>query len=932
MNNQMQGGWVDLADDRMIAFPSFSFFDMADPGLDAAGLSGYTSEERLLFGLCARLGTEGQSLSVSLPYPDSNLFVRFLYYLHRVRADVLAGIVLGSQFNAPTLWDQPDLVWFGKPRRVFDQLTRIPDLNPCRLSRQSGKGKKLQTGSHNLNRTLVLPFAKHDIDTIELLQRQAHPFAFVIDATPGGIRDSLGNLWECLNLYFPKVPVFLFSALGDRQTDKTIDDLPVHRWYHRLQDRVLWAKKQGDPSPLVSKLTLAEIPDNQIDGRLLSLFQSVYHLQNQVSNGTAQDLFLHAFKFLQRASNLCVPLSLLDTHLNRQSRGGPYPVRSMTRLLDLIDQADLRYGDLQSQKKALYAEMCNLQAMLGTGLTGKGQCLQHYVKSAVQENISTLILVGDQSEEAAVIDAIHQFGLGLLNVEKLVSVKATGSTRSLQSLTQTYSRCVVLSRMWDSHLWWLVGIAKHVIWPFYLCEKSFVANRATDILRSSIASSLDPGGKSELLTYGWQRETTVMDHQTVGEILPTETKLSECRGGYRVEREVVIDYSPDALDLLSKILSEPDSPAESHRQQVEASDGFARIYVEETDTPLCWPDNRPLHRLDDNNGRLEVVSIEDLQPGDVIVCSREGDPYQNLLESLFEIFHGDSAATEPLRWVSFWTNMVDTALERYESVQKLYPVLKRHGCSVQIQTVSTWLRRLRLGPEDESSIVAMAKAVENSDYAEHAAEITRALKTLRSQHQQLGKNLHQALQARAAGATPIRIGKFLLDGDSLDELLDIYTVESIVLAGGKDDHAGCLADLIPRIEKEFGERILLTNRAVSSMQSSTYRHIDKAWDCFSVCYSHLWQNCMGKMTQSEMKKAFRKIGVEFKAKTSAITQGRSRDYLRLYDGKKVDIGAHLALGTARDISRTMRIHYHWDDKLEKIVIHHAGRHLWVLSS
>ena len=60
---------------------------------------------------------------------------------------------------------------------------------------------------------------------------------------------------------------------------------------------------------------------------------------------------------------------------------------------------------------------------------------------------------------------------------------------------------------------------------------------------------------------------------------------------------------------------------------------------------------------------------------------------------------------------------------------------------------------------------------------------------------------------------------------------------------------------------------------------------------------------------------------------SDVTMGLSDDYSAQYKGRKADYNKHLKIGTSRRPERTFRIHFEWDDEDNKIVIHHAGRHL-----
>jgi len=50
-----------------------------------------------------------------------------------------------------------------------------------------------------------------------------------------------------------------------------------------------------------------------------------------------------------------------------------------------------------------------------------------------------------------------------------------------------------------------------------------------------------------------------------------------------------------------------------------------------------------------------------------------------------------------------------------------------------------------------------------------------------------------------------------------------------------------------------------------------------------------------------------------------------------YEGKTVEMLRHLKIGVEDDETKTLRVHFHWDARREKIVIGHCGRHLAISS-
>ncbi len=73
---------------------------------------------------------------------------------------------------------------------------------------------------------------------------------------------------------------------------------------------------------------------------------------------------------------------------------------------------------------------------------------------------------------------------------------------------------------------------------------------------------------------------------------------------------------------------------------------------------------------------------------------------------------------------------------------------------------------------------------------------------------------------------------------------------------------------------------------------------------------------------------------EFAAKESKVVMGSPKlrqHRIFSYDGHEVEMYRHLKIGAADDVTKTIRVHFHWDAEREKIVIGYCGPHLPVPS-
>ena len=73
---------------------------------------------------------------------------------------------------------------------------------------------------------------------------------------------------------------------------------------------------------------------------------------------------------------------------------------------------------------------------------------------------------------------------------------------------------------------------------------------------------------------------------------------------------------------------------------------------------------------------------------------------------------------------------------------------------------------------------------------------------------------------------------------------------------------------------------------------------------------------------------------EYAAKESETVMGNKamrRQRTFSYGGEDVEMFRHLKIGVDDDVTRTIRVHFHWDADAGKIVIGYCGKHLVVSS-
>jgi hypothetical protein len=91
-----------------------------------------------------------------------------------------------------------------------------------------------------------------------------------------------------------------------------------------------------------------------------------------------------------------------------------------------------------------------------------------------------------------------------------------------------------------------------------------------------------------------------------------------------------------------------------------------------------------------------------------------------------------------------------------------------------------------------------------------------------------------------------------------------------------------------------------------------------------------YRTTLMKHGDNEARKVFGKS--EYAAKESETVMSNKamrRQRTFEYEGEFVEMFSHLKIGVEDNVERTIRVHFHWDAKREKIVVGYCGKHLSV---
>ena len=149
-----------------------------------------------------------------------------------------------------------------------------------------------------------------------------------------------------------------------------------------------------------------------------------------------------------------------------------------------------------------------------------------------------------------------------------------------------------------------------------------------------------------------------------------------------------------------------------------------------------------------HSGIPRQAEARDLGVGDEVVLI-DGDAHKTLLAKLLDAAENIPALALASGWHSHWRAALEHARERAGSYAALTRCLGALGCRVQAETVRLWCTGATIGPDDPADLGRVGEAASDPVLTAQAAEVWRAMRTLRGAHVRAGRRL--AALARAIG-------------------------------------------------------------------------------------------------------------------------------------------------------------------------------------
>lgn len=190
-----------------------------------------------------------------------------------------------------------------------------------------------------------------------------------------------------------------------------------------------------------------------------------------------------------------------------------------------------------------------------------------------------------------------------------------------------------------------------------------------------------------------------------------------------------------------------DGPAAGSRGRIgDTAPGFRVTFA---DGSWAWlAAHGQVWRWRHHSGIPRQAEARELAVGDEVVLI-DGDAHKTLLAKLLDAAENIPALAVASGWHECWRAALQHAYARTGSYAALARSLAALGCRVQAQTVRLWCVGVTIGPDDREDLARVGEIAGDPVLAAQAAEVWRAMQTLRNAHVKVGRRL--AALARAIG-------------------------------------------------------------------------------------------------------------------------------------------------------------------------------------
>jgi len=925
--------WKVTVQEGWPAVPARDILDPIAGHFTAQGFNPITPGEAIAFAALSRCFKHGQSATLALPLANGDTLLHLCFYLHRLRIDAIDDVIRTPWLNHHNMPSKPHLVVLTRPVIRHHQLSRESALH-TNILRDTPTSRPAHP---DRLATLLISVQVDPATAFDSIERQTHPFAFVIDATPTGLGMEAVQLIHSLELQFPEVPRITLTALGDVDSASAISRCSSagHIWQMRLGDRMPGKGAPplflpSKPLPGNMKLEIGCLTDTTTDALLTNASLKLFALRRTCATEdalTQQNLLGPLNRVMNALRSLCVPLVALEEQLMRDTKPGRFPVRSLARWMELAVGVQAKYGDTLSAHTAAKTALALAYSHLLTATTGKEAAVLDLLSTWAEKRRRIAVLVGTATDVRLLHSLLDRHLDSDLHDAITVQAMDDKKTNAVGGLA--FDHVLVLGTVWRSRQHWLAIDTVHMLVLVYPFEKTTYERQLRAWLTAYGGASAGDGDKLRLWDLNWGGKR-LLDDLAVPFLLPVMVNSLPYPGTHpRAPNIAVIEAGDRHPDWIEALIADAGEIIPGATQQASAEDpDMVWVALEEYASPM--PFNRHCQMLVLQGEEINTRLPADLKLGDEIILLVNSEERSATHNALFTLFVAQSTGLEQLTLVAEkWQSFINSAISKCKTVKALRGCFKTGGVEVTEATIRNWVAHHVIGPENPKAIAVLAGFLDLKKPAELAKRINNAIVRIRTERRAIGRDLNAAILARRRGADSVKIGKLTIDVDELDSMVEICHVNEVTLPPlSTQVVSSALCDIAEQILLQHPGTLHLTPAATRSLSHCKYLDAEKFRQCFLLMATRLYAMYSHQSARmNEILPEFEAHQITFVPQMAVTTQGRFTDYDRTYRGVRVDIGKHFRLGMTYDPTRTMRIHYHYDSTDNLIVIHHAGVHL-----
>ena len=903
--------WIEKARGYRAAIPAADFIESLDCG-DALGGAISAAGYRL---------RHGKSVWISLPVMSSSDLGHILRYIHALRIEALNGVLRSNWFNHRNMTERQDLLVWSNRRSQYTALKNDRELgvDMVRASARDGEGIIPLLNQGRVLRTLLVQVTQDNIQLCSDMAGASSPFAIVVDATPFGKRDSLPEVLETVSSFYSGVPVIILTAMGDFHTEQQIQNPAISMWRQPAGRGLFPEKRLISPSPRI--LVSA---DNTMNDHLIALAEQARTLKAGLPNTSASNGVTQAIdQVVSPFRALCVPLSYFETYQDANRRGGPYPVKTVADWIDDLQRAELSTGQNQASLDEFILHAEQLREMLLEGEAGKQQGVVKWLRNYV--NTGERVAIGVSGERVSIMltswlmnsysDELNDGRLSVIGINSARDLYRNGDA--------PLDRLLLVGPLWAQG-YWALSLSDNTDLLCYASEAEWAERFGK---RWAPCLNGDSDNKD-----WWELKPSPYRYlQAAEKGVPVET-WTDCSGQYVHRLEIDLDY-PDDGDWFEQLMAPIPEPLPALSKEPEDDEV---VVLTEEGLRHSFHCRQRIYVYCDEDEKLERIVAGELKPGDTLILTDEGsDDCAALLRVLIDYTEANTENYESFQlFAKRWDDYITSAVAKSGGVDGLHKALAAAGTKVDIGTVRGWASLARIGPGHGGQgtldyIFAVGNIAGLITSKKQAEKVAKSIDKIRSTHRDLGKRLRQYVLNSASSSTEL-VGSMtdIIDPNIIADIVHLETITKIIQFPNVVPGESQSLSSILQSHVTISTNVVATPRAVRSAAKSGFSKLTKAEKCLQLLENEFHEVYSGKLRMDEAVSTAKRAGISYAGAMSNVTQGQHANVYGVnYNGKTVDIGKHLRVGSSFNPEHCFRCHFHWDETTKKIVIHHFGRHL-----